>query len=246
MSNKISVILDFPQNIDPIQVFASLSKIGINTSVPNQEALDVLEYQRIIKEYGLTKIFSINTLCEEVLPHNISVPLLIQLIKDRIDNLSPSNELLIIDNYIFPKKHTPNYTNDLLTILKNIAVTIKKLTFITLPNYDLPTFQDVQNKIKAINSHLCIEIKSTSIFHDRFWIADQERGIFIGTSINGLGNKYAIFDYISPEDILNIIKILKSERILSSSLVSYDKAAWQRVKKMLARTLMKIAYALST
>ena len=40
--------------------------------------------------------------------------------------------------------------------------------------------------------------------NDRFWIGDQTRGIVIGTSLTGLGNRYALMDYISDQDSADI------------------------------------------
>jgi hypothetical protein len=37
---------------------------------------------------------------------------------------------------------------------------------------------------------------ASSEFHDRFWIADGARGLFVG---NGLGKRYALADYLSLE-----------------------------------------------
>jgi hypothetical protein len=50
------------------------------------------------------------------------------------------------------------------------------------------------NGVTSIRASTNVQTKYTNVFHDRFWIADEERGLFIGTSLNGIGHRYAVSD----------------------------------------------------
>jgi len=51
-----------------------------------------------------------------------------------------------------------------------------------------------------------ISTKYSDVFHDRFWIADEVRGVFVGTSLNGIGRRYAIIDYLQQRDVVDIVQ----------------------------------------
>jgi hypothetical protein len=60
-----------------------------------------------------------------------------------------------------------------------------------------------------MNPHISVEHSKSKYFHDRFWIADDLRGIFVGTSLNGLGKKYALVDNIRDSDTNSIVEELR-------------------------------------
>ncbi|MEZ5284987.1 MAG: hypothetical protein R2712_09300 [Vicinamibacterales bacterium] len=52
---------------------------------------------------------------------------------------------------------------------------------------------------------------ATKRYHDRFWIADEERGLFVGTSLNGIGKRYCLVDYMAPHDASEISADIRAE-----------------------------------
>ena len=58
--------------------------------------------------------------------------------------------------------------------------------------------------------------RGKGLFHDRFWIFHSEKltdccGLFVGTSINGLAKKYALIEYLSEKDCIDIICEIKEK-----------------------------------
>lgn len=41
----------------------------------------------------------------------------------------------------------------------------------------------------------------SSDFHDRFWLLNGERGIVVGTSLNGIGNKIFLIAPLEHDDV---------------------------------------------
>ena len=54
----------------------------------------------------------------------------------------------------------------------------------------------------------------TNDFHDRFCIADEVKALFIGTSLNGIGRKYALADFMEDEDTATIVKELRRASLI--------------------------------
>ena len=95
-----------------------------------------------------------------------------------------------------------------------VIPSIVSVRFITEPQYDKVLYENIGYVLRDINPKVSVKIKTTREFHDRFWIVDEKKGLFIGTSLNGLGRKYALTDFINDEDIADIVEKLKQLNLL--------------------------------
>ena len=59
--------------------------------------------------------------------------------------------------------------------------------------------------VQQVKAGLAVTVRYTNTFHDRFWIADQTKGVFCGTSLNGIGIRYSLADYLKEEDVQEIV-----------------------------------------
>ena len=69
----------------------------------------------------------------------------------------------------------------------------------------------IMSTIESLNKNIKIYNLVTDIIHDRFWInLDNNSGIIVGTSLNGIGKSLLLIDKIySEDDVKNIIKEIK-------------------------------------
>ncbi|EGS6501235.1 hypothetical protein P3589_23185 [Vibrio parahaemolyticus] len=163
-----------------------------------------LSAKDIILEEGVSSITSYSTMYAEVLPPTKPLSGLIDILKAMLDKLDVQSSLTIIDRYLFPEKHDKDYVDNLLFVIsgsipENVVVRVvigersnKKL---------LKEFKFKLNKMKP-NSE--VQVVYTDEYHDRFWISDEDKGLFVGTSLNGIGKKYSMVDYLSKKDAQEI------------------------------------------
>ncbi len=99
------------------------------------------------------------------------------------------NEIILIDNYLNEK---------ILELLasKNINVLCKVLTLQKSLTTSLQTFVEAFNK-----QNKNLEVKTSSIFHDRFVIIDRLKFYHFGASIKDAGNKGFMFSKIEQDFI---------------------------------------------
>jgi hypothetical protein len=64
---------------------------------------------------------------------------------------------------------------------------------------------------------MSIKVKYSNDFHDRFWIANRNKGFCTGTSLNGVGKKISLINEIADEDVKDIIAELESRDLIERS-----------------------------
>ena len=73
---------------------------------------------------------------------------------------------------------------------------------------------DLRRQLGRTEREIKLVLRTSENFHDRFWIADRSRGLFVGTSPNGIGKRYALADYMDADDVKTIVDALALERLL--------------------------------
>lgn len=191
-----------------IEINELLKKRGIETYIVDIEAYALQKCKKLLIEKGPSYILSLIELREDVLP-KVSLSdrhLLIQILIDKLIKLSPSQNLTIIDPYLFATtKYKLDYIKILEDIFNQITHLVSSVNFITGKRYDNVLYDEVRASILEINPRISIKHKTTEDFHDRIWIVDFVKGLYVGTSLNGIGNKYAVIDNMSEEDIKVIV-----------------------------------------
>ena len=194
-----------------------LKQKNIDCYLFNKDLYALREAQRLLKEKGGSYILSLVELREAVLPKVTpdERPLLVQILSAQLLNLSPRNNLVIIDPYFFAEnKNEDGYMEIFSAIFGPIGNKISKITFITNDKSNNGLCNKVHAFLSKSNNKLAIDHTVTEDFHDRFWIADEERGMFVGTSINGIGKRYALTDYMREEDVKAIVEELRRSKLI--------------------------------
>ncbi len=158
----------------------------------------------LLRQHGPGSLLSWGPLSESVLPDNTPRNVLLDTIRYQLNRCQPTSSLLVIDPYLFPSTPDADYRTDLVSLLKPAVQAGLSLDIATGRRHNAALMADVFADLRAINPVVIPRVKYTDDFHDRFWISDGIRGLFIGTSINGIGRRYAIADYLEEEDAAEI------------------------------------------
>jgi hypothetical protein len=155
---------------------------------------------RVIRDAGIIE--------EAVLPDGAPRSDLAETIRYMLTLMNPAEELLIIDPYLFPTPDPhhpdPHYLSSLESIVGATLAKIERLRVVTLTNRHVATEAAFTAMAQGKKAGLNIAFKHTNAFHDRFWIADGVRGLFVGTSLNSIGRRYSLIDYLRNEDTADI------------------------------------------
>ena len=206
MASKTIYFIEPPPDGDYLIYLAQkLSGDGYRLSYTDKEIFLMTEIKRVLLEKGATSILSQQLLTEEVLPDSTPSNAVLDTLKYKLNRCNPNDSLHIIDPYLYPSNHDPDYIADSVNIFQDAIETCNYIKICTLQNRNTNLERQIESQILSINPQVSIEKKYSNVFHDRFWIADNERGVFVGTSLNGVGRRYAVVDYLQEEDAKEII-----------------------------------------
>ena len=222
MEYKEILLLESNEPIDImllIRLAETLHQKNINMSFLDDDFLSYEEFQKLIIEKGASYILSIIKLEEAYLPkakNEDERDLLIRILNKQLVSLNPSESIIIIDPYFFLEKtaYQEGYIDLIREVFKPVVPQVGSIIFITKSNYDPALYQKVAQIFARINPKIRVFIKTTEDFHDRWWIVDEVKGLFIGTSLNGIGRKYALSDYIDEKDVADIMHELRKQHLL--------------------------------
>jgi hypothetical protein len=179
-----------------------------------RSSLAEAEMKRLLTEQGVTYVWRLVRLQEAVVPQTKNVEPLVRVLESMLANLAPSQDFVIVDRYLFSKGSDPGYPALLASLLAPIARAVRRIKFIMGPGSDSTLLKRVQEFLLAEAPSLSVVHDISNDFHDRFWLADQSRGLFLGTSLNGLGKRYALVDYMAPHDVREIVDSLRTRGLL--------------------------------
>ena len=202
MDSSIVYVRSLNENLSISDFFNELHKSRSISQNFGCSRLDATWIRHILRDYisehGISSLFHFSITCDAVLHPGIHVDEIEELVLSFIRRLAGVHDLLIIDPYLYTTD--PNCVDLFGKMMAVLAQSLTSVTFITNGRAD---------SIKAsMHEALRREAPATTIrdvvtdrFHDRVWIdAATNVGIVMGTSLNGIGKKIALIDFLSKQD----------------------------------------------
>jgi hypothetical protein len=183
-----------------------LKASGYTLKVTQEESWVYHKVKEAIREKGISHFTGTINLTEAVLADNTPRDEYVDLLRYMVRNIQVTQELLIIDPYLFPTGVAPDYVPYLEKIFATAIGNINRLDIITSKmQHSKKIEKDFLAMVQRVKHGLSVTVRYTNAFHDRFWIADQVRGVFCGTSLNGIGKRYSLADYLRDKDVRDIV-----------------------------------------
>ncbi len=196
---------------------AAIEPFGFELYFGSRFALIQSELKHLVAQKGVSYIWQVVRQQEAILPRTENISGIVTLLAKMLEQLAPTQEFVIVDRYLLPKSGTSDYLDTLVSLLTPIVKNVRCLILVTGTNYAPQLLADLNLLFEA---DCKIVHRTSKAFHDRFWIADRQRGLFVGTSLNGIGRRYALADYMQENDIHEVVKALVAEDILQDTLKS--------------------------
>ncbi|MGV0981020.1 MAG: hypothetical protein ACOYB0_01525 [Polynucleobacter sp.] len=209
MNPNIIFVKSFNSNRDINDFFKELNKCQnitqdfLCTRLNETSIKDIL--QNYISKNGISSLFHFSIACDAVLHPGFQVDDIEKVILGFIERLNGVKNLLIIDPYFYSTETA--CVNLFGKMISKISDRLETITFIT--NGQTISQKTAMHEVcRALIPKIKIRDVLTNEFHDRFWIdPENKNGIVIGTSLNGIGKKIALIDYISSNDAKEIAEL---------------------------------------
>jgi hypothetical protein len=184
-----------------------------HTSVIDSFRTEFVEY---LAEHGMSTFLHREAVLEQIVPPGMSSSGIEQLLRAFLGAVGITTELIIVDPYFFASTRDPNYAGLIVGILKPTLPGLRELKIVTMKNsVDTTVKGTVTAALNAIAPGLTLTHQVSGSFHDRFWINPvAAQGFICGTSLNGLGRRYALLDNLKPSDTADVIAALRTENLL--------------------------------
>ncbi len=196
---------------EPGDLARLIEPLGLKGSITTRYDLAEREIRRLLHEKGISYLWHLVKLQEDILPRTSDLPALLTVLQHMLRRIAPTEELVVVDRYLLPQG-CPECLDTLTCLISPISDSVSRIILVTGKKHDEELLNDLQTALKHRNSEVVHRVSEN--FHDRFWIADRARGLFVGTSPNGLGKRYALADYMAEDDVKTIIEALSAEGLL--------------------------------
>jgi len=202
------------EEFDLEKLTRALDPLGFEAFLTTRAELAEAEIRRTLVERGISSIWQTVIFQEELLPPKRDVPALVAVLKEMLERLAPESDLIVVDRYLFPEKEPDDYLDTLVEVLEPAIRRVQQLLVVTRKKHNAHLRDKLEIRLRASHPDCRFRHCCSEKFHDRFWIADGHRGLFVGTSLNGLGSRYALADYLATGDVRKIMTALENEGLL--------------------------------
>jgi hypothetical protein len=195
-------------------LLAATAPLGLKPMLGSKFSLIELELKKLLLERGVSYVWQLVRLTEAVMPPGVATrPTLLKVLEAMLVRLSASTSLTIVDPYLFHDGAAAEL-GDLLSVIGTTTPTISLLRLVTKPLRQSTMVGDLRLALASTAPQCQVHHVSTNRYHDRFWIVDETKGLFVGTSLNGIGKKYSIVDYLDSHDVADIVSDLMAQKLL--------------------------------
>lgn len=194
------------------KLVAALGELGVELSV-----VDMTERVRTamfaeIRSHGVSQLLSRVWLQEFLVAPKARPSAFAELVSSMLADLSPKQSIQIVDPYLLePGRLTPNEHANVIVDLLGDITSLKEVGLFYKPR----TSEHKADVICALDERLdaagfvgVARHHHTHLIHDRFLIVDGRHGIVMGSSINGIGKKYFLVDFLDHSDAVEIATVL--------------------------------------
>lgn len=171
------------------------------------------DIEKHILEHGIQSLMNFTICMEDITSPSMHIDNVESVIIKFVQSLAPAKKLVVVDPYFYEKSNKHETHKMFSRLITPLANDLEEISIITQTGNG-PMKQRMHSEIMSLPKPIIVRDFQSKSFHDRFWINPLHgKGIVIGTSLNGIGNKIALVDKISDYDVAEILSLIKEEGI---------------------------------
>lgn len=176
------------------------------------------QFMDYVMKHGFSSLVRRMPLLEALVPPGAQKTAIVSILVGYLSTIGVADELVIVDPYFYASQTPadPSYPTTVASILAPFAASLSSVKVVTLPKkVDLSVKAAVDAEIVKLNPSIAVTHTTSDEYHDRFWISSKRSaGVLVGTSVNGLGKRYAIVDRLESVDVTDIVASLTARSLI--------------------------------
>ncbi|OUD14322.1 hypothetical protein [Thioflexithrix psekupsensis] len=201
-SGEVDFINDFVEKMSKMGIREKFDICPILSPV-HEFRHEFLDY---IAEHGLSRLFKFDIVMEDITSRSMPIDEIEEVVTKFVKKLQGAKKLIIIDPYFFAKSTRIDVGQLFSRLLSQVSSDLEEICFITNGRKN----EAKTDILAVIDRRVEVHYVTTDEFHDRYWIDPiTNKGIIMGTSLNGLGNKICLIDCLREEDVAKIAELAK-------------------------------------
>ena len=111
---------------EPGELARLIEPYGLTGSITTRQALAEREIKRLIAEKGVSYLWQLLTLREDVLPRTVDQLALVAVLQRMLGQIAPTEELVIVDRYLLPKG-CPDCLDTLTALISPLSENVSRI-----------------------------------------------------------------------------------------------------------------------
>jgi|GEM_PF-1614504 len=163
-------------------------------------------FDKVIRD-GFGSMLCFTVIMDDITTPSMHVNDIERVFHKFVEQLKPINHLLIVDPFFYPEfGKVDKVAKKFIRLIDPIIKEIVKITVVSNGKNKSSIRKYIEN-LKKANPKIQLENYITQNFHDRFWLnPTAKKGMVVGTSINGIGNKISLVDTLNSVDASQVIE----------------------------------------
>lgn len=195
-------IRPYPTYADLLKINAFVNELGYKLPF-SMKQFSMEDVQAKLRAEGPRAFLKVVRIQEDLSP---KAPLATarQLVADRLARPAPAEELVIVDPYLFPsapRLGVVKYGEFLAELISPLLASRATVKCVVNSRSSSVVEEAARAHLLKLNSEAVMVVHQTEDFHDRFWLADRTRGVVVGASLNGLGDRIFFLDDLARSDL---------------------------------------------
>ena len=196
--------MSFKEGLSNEEQLKVIEQIANNNGTLTPDLFQYFDFEHVVQLPKCNQDPQKTPLNESLLSKNVSSEQVAQAFYDNMQPQNADKELLVIDPYFFSANQ--NTIVDICIRLGKILDEYATISIVKIVTDSSRIGAYQSTIIKNLKLHNCKVLCAYSTdFHDRFWLLDGRRGVVVGTSLNGIGNKIFLIAPLVQDDVTDIM-----------------------------------------
>jgi hypothetical protein len=160
----------------------------------------------------LRYLFSVAKDCEE---KKAIVNEFVRVLHQFLKESDLSDTLFITDPYLLNALVEPEYLSLLEAVFHPLYRKVRMIILIIGKKYNDHLLTFFKEDLAEHGIQCKLRVFQCNLYHDRIWISSgSQQGVYVGTSLNGIGSKYTFVNHLPKKDAKKALEIL--QQVISS------------------------------